>query len=56
MLPDPEAAIGCIPDEMQKGPDKALSEPQLDISNSFLLQLIIFNCIYAFKYCPLFQM
>ena len=22
MLPDPEAAIGCIPDEMQKGPDK----------------------------------
>ena len=20
--PDPEAAIGCIPDEMQKGPDK----------------------------------
>ena len=20
MLPDPEAAIGCIPDEMQKGP------------------------------------
>ena len=26
-----------------------LSEPQLDISNSFLLQLIISNCIYAFK-------
>ena len=35
-----------------------LSEPRLDISNSFLLQLIISNCIYAFKieYCPLIQM
>ena len=37
MLPDPEAAMGCIPDEMQKGPDKprfqynmTLSEPQLE--------------------------
>ena len=35
-----------------------LSEPQLDISNSFLLQLIISNCIYAFKIgvLPMIQM